>query len=50
MADKQNPTLIVTRGELNTILEWYETLRDERGNEPQDDALFQKLSDAYDAM
>lgn len=50
MSATQNPTLRLSRDELETILVWYETLRDEGGNEPEDDVLYEKLADAFDGM
>lgn len=46
----KNPTPQLSRGELESILVWYETLRDEGGNEPEDDVLYEKLADAFDGM
>lgn len=50
MSATKNPKLQLSRDELESILVWYEMLREEGGNEPEDDVLYEKLADAFDAM
>lgn len=46
--EKELPKLLLSTNELNTILVWYETLKDEGGNEEVDDALYAKLDKHFD--